>query len=502
MRPMLAALVEVALAVVVATLLGVFFHEAGHVVAARLAGFKVLAFGLGVRKPWLKLGRRLRFFVGFPLTAGLTIALFDQLRPSRGRLVAMLLGGALANLATAVVVALLWLLGLDSLFLTALLVISVLMVLVSGYPSEKRIGGATLVSDGGLARRYWQGTWLHELPGLRMQRLGFIHDLTRQLGVTEGLAPMELSIAAMMLELGDAQGAGARLGELSPSSPEERAAWRGLERFVEAAGRADSAGSMMPALDEAEVDDDREPIIAAMWLLQSSASALDAKDPGAAALASKASDIAAAGGYQDLRTSARALELEAEAPEDLCAAVEEILRLEGADAPTPMVELRLLSWAAKELAERGQTEAAGSYFRRAVERMRAIGSSIQTAGTRDRFFRKWSRPLREAIGSTEVPLFLDTEPPAAPRPFLLLGLARTSALLATTSLFVAMVLLQTDHTHALLGLALLLSIVALISGIPTLFFRAHRQQVLPWLVLGLTVLVAIVFAYLPSPGGG
>ena len=502
MRPMLAALVEVALVVVLATLLAVFLHEAGHVVAARLAGFKVLAFGLGVRKPWLKLGRRLRFFVGFPLTAGLTIALFDQLRPSRGRLVGLLLGGATANLATAVVVAVLWLLGMDSMFLKVLLAVSILMVLVSGYPSEKRIGRATLVSDGGLAKRYWQGTWTHESPGLRMQRLGFIRDLTRQLGVTDGLAPMELSIAALMLELGDAQGAEAQLGELSPSSPEERAAWQGLERLVSVACRAESARPTMPALDKAGVDPAREPIIAAMWLLQSSASALDARHPGAAALARQASEIAAAGGYQDLRTSARALQLEAEAPEDLRTAVEEILRLEGASAATPMVELRLLSWTAKELAERGQTEAAGSYFHRAVARMREIGSSIEPVGIRDRFFRRWSRPLREAIGSTEDPLFLDTTAPVPSRPSLWLGLARSSALLAAASLFGAIALHQTAHIYSPLGLSLLFSVVALISGVTTVFFRAHRQQVLPWLVLALTVLAAIAFALLPSAGEG
>src|SRR5438034_5109697 len=81
---------------------GVAFHELGHALAGSLAGRRIAACGLGRRPPFLYVRiRGICFFVGVPLSPGLTIAVSDQIGTRARGMSILLLGGPLANVAVA-----------------------------------------------------------------------------------------------------------------------------------------------------------------------------------------------------------------------------------------------------------------------------------------------------------------------------------------------------------------------------------------------------------------
>src|SRR5437867_2846710 len=99
--------------VIIAFYAGVVLHELGHAVAGSLAGLRVVACGLGRRRPLLSVRLfRICFFIGYPLSPGLTIVAFDQISLRSRGMSAFVLGGAVANVLTAAGAFGLWQVGL------------------------------------------------------------------------------------------------------------------------------------------------------------------------------------------------------------------------------------------------------------------------------------------------------------------------------------------------------------------------------------------------------
>src|SRR5438270_4422363 len=81
----------------------VFVHELGHAILARLVGFAVHSFGVGLARPfWVFSLRGTRVFFGLRhITKGLTFSQPSQVLPPRWRLASYYAGGSLANLLCA-----------------------------------------------------------------------------------------------------------------------------------------------------------------------------------------------------------------------------------------------------------------------------------------------------------------------------------------------------------------------------------------------------------------
>src|SRR5215207_2981218 len=81
-----------------ALFLAVVWHEFGHYLAARIVGRRVLAWGVGMARPWLKVPHGdAVFFVGRPLTAGITLLSPPVLRRRPGADFAIIAAGPTAS---------------------------------------------------------------------------------------------------------------------------------------------------------------------------------------------------------------------------------------------------------------------------------------------------------------------------------------------------------------------------------------------------------------------
>src|SRR3972149_6419737 len=87
--------VPLIVAIIAAYYLGIAIHELGHVIAGRLAGLRVVACGIGFRRPRFHvslLGTSF-YFAASLRGGGLTIAVSDQFRPSRQSMAILGSGG-------------------------------------------------------------------------------------------------------------------------------------------------------------------------------------------------------------------------------------------------------------------------------------------------------------------------------------------------------------------------------------------------------------------------
>ncbi len=185
-----------------------FLHELGHVVMARVSGYFVTSFGLGVGQPfrvWGWRGTRVYLCRRRPLQ-GITFVLAPQLFPGRLQAVGMLAGGALANsllMATALALwrllpwgAGVWLMAAG---LNAVLGIANLI------PFTFRAGAFTLRSDGALiVKTLRHGIAEKSAPAL-FQMVAALRPLWEGVGDTTILHIYLLQVALRWIQFGDAE---------------------------------------------------------------------------------------------------------------------------------------------------------------------------------------------------------------------------------------------------------------------------------------------------------
>ena len=151
---------------------------------ARLAGYMVLSFGMGVGRPflvWNWAGTRVYLAWTNPLQ-GLTFSLAPGKPPSGGRQALMLAGGVIAN-------ALLTVVGLGLyLFLPwvappgAIVLCNAVMVASNLFPVAVRLGRSTLLTDGGQILRVLRGRVVPSSPLDRIARLALLRGLWQDIG--------------------------------------------------------------------------------------------------------------------------------------------------------------------------------------------------------------------------------------------------------------------------------------------------------------------------------
>lgn len=196
----------------IATLyLAVVVHEIGHLVAARLVGYRVSSLGLGLADPLciLPLPGNLRFYLcrNTPLQ-GLTWVLRPRWAVSRERDRVLLLGGVLANLAGVIVGLWLYFSPLP-LTVRAIGAVSVAIhgffAMVNLLPVPFRLGGATFRSDGAQLAGVLQSPFRHTVPS--PHTLLASRPLWEAIGDTTILTYQLLNAALACIELGDNEAA-------------------------------------------------------------------------------------------------------------------------------------------------------------------------------------------------------------------------------------------------------------------------------------------------------
>lgn len=167
-------------------ILAVIWHEAGHLVGARLVGVPVAAWGVGMARPHFSFPLAgTRFFFGRPYSGGLTLVVPELFAAGRlPRAAIYVAGGPLASLLGLVGGYLLWVFAFRSDVLVAWIFVSATLVLVTWLPFRIKRGNLNLASDAwqliDLARG--QKNARLQPSGATLGTLGAVSELLRRVG--------------------------------------------------------------------------------------------------------------------------------------------------------------------------------------------------------------------------------------------------------------------------------------------------------------------------------
>lgn len=410
-------------------------HELGHALGGRLAGMRILACGIGYAKPFvrLKVGR-IHYFIGRrnPL-AGLALPARNELRHSRGSMLAFIAGGPAANLLEVAATLALWQAGVRFAFIPMLFYIALLLLITNLLPLKVRANtGATFRSDGMQLFQFWKRTRGQDVrPGEELGTARAIVQLCRDLHSPEGVAQYSALLAINLAGLGDTEGARKALESAVDESPGVLLAY--ARAMIAEAEDPLTAEPLIQQAYEACRDD---AVALAGLELTRLKSALESGE-GTHELAHRALEAANASGYPDIVASAHALALEIGSLELLAEHAEACLAPKR-EIPRPTVALRLLSVAACHLVEAGDVERARPLFARASALLADLAGGIPEEVARARFLVAVGRPLRQAVLAQ----------PEGPPLFVIPARAAPSAKVALASV-----------TWAVLGLELLVIII-------------------------------------------
>jgi hypothetical protein len=410
------------LALVLAVPLAVIVHELGHAALGALAGYRVVACGVGFRDPFLVIRwGGVRFYLGRPLRMGLTLALPAGLSSPRRQLLFYFSGGILANALSAAAALALWSAGARAGFVAVFGALSAFMALANAVPFRARTGKLVLLSDGRRLLDALRGaTGEAEVsPGQRLTSVMALRELCRRLGASAGEVGLTLTVAALRLQLEDVEGAGEALAAPCLADPARDPWTLPLEKVVRALHAVEArAPDAEAALADAEAACPGDPVARVSLQVARVRHAMAAGEP-AQALAREALAAARASGRGSLCSAAEALVLEVEPPEDLPAAVRALLARRGPMRLPDLSALRCLSTAARHLvvARAGALEAARPLLHEALALAQRIASGLPEGPARERFLSRAGAPLRDAVAAAEgasVPLFMGA--PAGPPP--------------------------------------------------------------------------------------
>ncbi|MSR57630.1 MAG: hypothetical protein EXS05_08155 [Planctomycetaceae bacterium] len=385
-------------------------HELGHAIVGKLAGLRVVACGIGIRRPLFhfRLGET-HYFVARPLSGGVTLLLHDSIRTPRWRMILSVAGGPLASLLTAIGAATWIYIDERSHFVTGVAVISTFFFVTSSIPKWAPFGNMVLANDAALVTAYLQDkAHLLEQPGRLLTTCKAMRDLSRDLGSVIGEVYYTLGTALMQNTLEDAEGARESLAAPILNSANRGTAFRNLEALVRS------------LLALSAIDCNQEEILRQAEIsLHGDSYALALVGMAAADLANSqgerstpsvavAKAVCEAMRERHFRTSFEAKRLIARPPEDLAKSCRELLARRGAAELDPMRALWLSSSAAQLLATGGNRRVARIFFHDAMFRMNAIARTINDESVREKFQAHYAVPLKAAVAAFDdgVPLFI------------------------------------------------------------------------------------------------
>jgi hypothetical protein len=189
-----------------AEILATLLHETGHAIAARAMGQTVLCWGVGVRKVLLRIPvRGAILYLGWPLSAGLTLWAPPSSEPSRATQLIPTAGGIVANVIGLAAGLVLLGMGWNSPLLWAWIVASALLCLIAAFPETVHIAGTSFKTDGKklidiLLRKDSRG---EIRVGRQLQHVRAIIQFLRHVRHAGGVARYSASAAILEAALGN-----------------------------------------------------------------------------------------------------------------------------------------------------------------------------------------------------------------------------------------------------------------------------------------------------------
>lgn len=397
-------------ALVPALLLATLWHEAGHVVAGRIVGKEVLAWGLGVRKVFFRarLGRQY-FYIGRPLTVGLTVSrqnIFDD-RPTAAFV--STLGGPLASVLGLVLGLAVWRFGVRSDLLLAWIAISTLLSAVSVIPYTYRTGTIQLQSDAWLLGRilvFGSNTAPPHL-GAVLANLRAMSELLDQVGCLHGAAFTHALAGVVEAALGDVDGAveDLRLAEAIDLNHDPRS--KAVATYARAIATVHENSDDAPRLlsDARHQFGDNMPArfaidaLEAHWLIKRGHDVGDRL--------AELHDAAEMAARRDWLCTVDSLRYAAGTEGEPDSAFHE-LAVRHRRFLSDAARAELLAIGTERLASRGEIDRSRSMFELARTAITEAAAAIVSPRTRAAFVRGTSAPLQRAVVATqnELPLFI------------------------------------------------------------------------------------------------
>lgn len=486
------------------TMLAVVWHEAGHVLAARCAGLRVTAWGVGFRRPWFhaRLGRA-TFYLGHPFSAGLTLFLRPCIERQPLREFITIAGGPLATLFGLALGLMLWSRGLRADALVAWIFVSSVFCFLSCVPFTGKSGPLRIRNDASQLidiLRFGRQAEYSQVAATLSTVLA-LAELLEQIQCDAGAAYMNCWASIIESSVGDIAAARERLRRAESTQPELHGL-AGLLAYAQA------------TVAVSEADETAETrLVAARELCH--------EDPLAGfgldcmrlrLLMEQGQDIrddlnllrerAVAVSRQDWQCAAESMLFEAttdcDAPETSCRDL--IQRYPRYLSTTAKVQL--LGIATERLAIVGDTRCARALFAEAQTAIAAEASLIRSEQTRRAFTTEMAKPLQRALAATADgdPIFIpdlaakNDQPANRREVFANITLAIGFAAATATGCAVPLAL-EHELGHAASGRAMffltLCMLASLISGLISVLRRERRWR---RLLTGLALVGASIVA--------
>jgi len=403
-----------------ALILAVIWHEAGHVIGARLVGVPVAAWGVGLARPHFSYPLAgSRFYFGRPYSSGLTLVVPELFAANRLRRAAVYVsGGPLASLLGMVGGYLLWLYAFRSDVLATWILVSATLVLVTWLPFRIKHGKLSLASDAwqliDMARGQRKGRL--QPSGATLGTLTAVSELLRRVGCRSEADYYQLLAALPRCELSDYRVVG-EARDLCQGLPADRfPEAQQVMQFIEAAALVGTddprAGEF---LDKVHADSGQTPDFEYVLFVLKCYLKLQREEEIGEALQTRLEEAR----RQNRPYRVCMLEMLAflaDPPQQTAAACEALLARHRRDV-TETQRAQLLSRMTELLVEREEHAAAREYYHSAMAAISTVSQTIQVPEVRRQYTLTATLPLQRAmlISTDDLPLFINDVAAARPQ---------------------------------------------------------------------------------------
>ncbi|MEX2115024.1 MAG: site-2 protease family protein [Pirellulales bacterium] len=392
-------------------LLAILLHELGHVLAARAIGVRIWAWGIGASRVFfhMAIGDQ-QFYLGRPLSLGLTIAEPRSLDRQPIADAIFILGGPIATVAGLGAGIVLWSWGIRSDILLAWLAISGFLSLASAVPFVIKTGRQQFVSDAG---RLWQlAIWGRENRiaslGVALSNAECVATLLEQAGSRRGAALMSTVVHILEASLGNHQAARHGLFQIDADALKQSATGEAMAALAwavtsveanddDAYDRIEYARHLFKDDNEAKFSTD---VLHLQWMHRRG---LDVRER-LANLRTQATQSS----RRDWLCTVDALRFDFDdsfKPDDEC----ERLLTSYRGFMSVEAQSGVLAIATERLAKCDSLDRAHGYFERAQTTISQASASIADPATREMFVCQTAAPLQRAVAATppdKCPLFI------------------------------------------------------------------------------------------------
>jgi Peptidase family M50 len=392
----------------------VILHEAGHAICARISGLQVLAWGVGFQQPWIHFSTgRASFYLGRPLTAGVTLYVRRLIESQPAQEFATILGGPVASAVGLTAGLVMWFGVAHSDVLVAWIFNSAMICLTSAVPWTYHRGHFALDND---ARLLLQILTKHQQTGPRPlgQTLGGIHvfaKLLAEIGLVDAATYYEATAATLEAALGDVNTARERLASIQVSKSNAIPSLPAIVSFAESVvAVAENSDDASHKIDNtmALCTSDQTAVflldcLREQWQL--------ARKTDVRQRLNEIRDRAIVASRRDWLCTVEQLQFEDEptdSPETQCNEfLERHRRYLSAES-----RARLLAITTERLVEGHDVARAGALFVAAQRAIFEAASTIGAPATRQAFIKDVAAPLQRAVSAANdgIPLFMTTAP--------------------------------------------------------------------------------------------